>query len=82
MTKCAVQKCVKHYFPNQECKVRFAFIEDDNTTPEKYIEMAAAIKNLGLAIDVEKLKELTGLTFISDIEKDVWTPQTTESKEQ
>lgn len=80
MTKCAVHKCVKHFFPNQECKVRFDFVEDDNTTPDKYLEMATVVKNLGLAIDVEKLKELTGLNFISSVEKDLWTPERTEGQ--
>ena len=36
--------------------------------------MAQKLKDLGLAIDAQKLKELTKLDFISDEAKDVWTP--------
>lgn len=75
MTRCAVAKCVKKvYGDNAEVKCRFTFVEQDDTTPEKYIELAERCKNLGIAIDISKLKALTGLQFISDEQKDVWTP--------
>lgn len=44
--------------------------------PAEYLELAQKCKDLGLKIDVQKLKDITGLQFISDEEKDVWTPET------
>lgn len=64
---------------NLLCK--FKFIEKDNTTPLEYIELAQKVKDLGIAVDVQKLKELTKLSFIGDeleVTDKVWTPQDTE----
>lgn len=74
MSRCTVRKCVKHLgYTEQLC--RFEFIEQDKTTPEQYLNLARQAKDLGLSIDVTKLKELTKLSFIGDEEKDVWTPE-------
>lgn len=83
MTRCAVSKCVKKvYGENAQVKCRFTFVEQDDTTPEKYIELAERCKNLGISIDISKLRDLTGLQFISDEQKDVWTPTNDEVEKQ
>ena len=74
MTRCAVSKCVRKMFGNVDVKCRFSFVEDDNIKPEKYLEMANTLKNMGISLDVAKLKEVTGLSFISDEQSSVWTP--------
>lgn len=72
-----VEKCVKKIYGNRaEVKVRFEFVEQDETKPEEYLELAKKAKELGLKVDVQKLKELTNLTFISDDETDLWQPDT------
>lgn len=74
MTRCAVRKCVKKMFPGKDLLCKFEFIEDDNVLPEKYIELARSLKDMGVTIDIAKLKELTGLSFISDEQSDIWQP--------
>lgn len=69
-----VDKCVKQKFGNDEVKVRFEFIESDETKPDEYLELAKKCKDLGLTVDVQKLKSLTGLEFIADTTEDVWAP--------
>ena len=69
-----VDKCVAKMFGGSEVKVRFEFVEADEVKPSEYLEIAEKAKALGLKIDVQKLKELTGLQFIADEEKDLWTP--------
>ena len=58
---------------------QFKFVEDENTKPEDYIAMAKTLHELGATIDLEKLREMTGLEFISTsaakTEASVWTPQ-------
>ena len=71
-----VDKCVASKFGNgTESKVRFEFIETDAVKPAEYLELAQKCKDLGLKVDVQALKDITGLQFISDEEKDVWTPE-------
>ena len=77
MTRCAVAKCVRNALGTDEVLCRFAFIEEDNVTPEKYIELATSLKNMGVTIDIAKLKEITGLAFISDEQSSVWQPNPT-----
>ena len=60
-TRCAVAKCVKKTFGDKPTLCRFQFVEQDNIEPSKYLEMAQIAKNMGMEIDVEKLKEMTGL---------------------
>ena len=43
--------------------------------------MAKAAKDMGLKIDIQKLKELTKLSFISEEEADLWTPERKEEQE-
>lgn len=71
-----VDKCVRRiYGAGAESKVRFEFVESDEVTPDEYLEMARKVKDLGLAVDVQKLRELTGLQFIKDTEADLWSPK-------
>lgn len=66
---------------NGNLRCKFKFIEKDNTTPLEYIELAKKVKDLGIAVDVQKLKDLTKLSFIGDeleVEDKVWTPQSDE----
>lgn len=64
----------------QERLCRFQFVEQDDTTPAEYLEMATKARDLGAAIDLAKLKELTKLGFISlpsenqTAEVEAWTP--------
>lgn len=59
---------------------RFKFVEQDDTTPAEYLEMATKARDLGAAIDLSKLKEVTGLQFISlptgnqTAEVEAWSP--------
>ena len=37
--------------------------------------MAKQVKDMGIKVDVQKLKEITNLPFISEEEADLWTPE-------
>ena len=74
MTRCAVTKCVRKMFNTDDVKCRFTFVEDDYVTPEEYLNMATTLKNMGVTIDIKKLKEITKIGFISDEQSSVWTP--------
>lgn len=74
MTRCAVKKCVNELFPGKYVLCRFDFIEESTTTPEEYLNLAKMAKDMGISIDIAKLKELTKLAFISDDQSDLWTP--------
>ena len=76
-TRCAVKKCVEH-LGQKDVLCRFQFVESDNTDPEKYLAMAKAVQDMGLDIDVEALKKVTGLQFIKDGQADIWKPKTPE----
>ena len=80
-SRCVIGKCVKKFFGDAEVKCRFEFVEKDSTEPSKYLEMAKAVKEMGIKVDIQKLKELTGLQFISDEEADLWTPERKEEQE-
>ena len=58
---------------------RFQFVEQDDTTADEYLELALKAKQLGAAIDIGKLKDMTKLSFISlpdnpNGEVEVWSP--------
>ena len=80
VTANVVAKCARKL--GQEPLCRFSFIEDEETSASEYLDMAQKLKDLGLAIDAQKLKELTKLDFISDEAKDVWTPSGDRGEEQ
>ena len=80
ISRCVVKKCVKHLFQTDEVLCRFEFVEQESTEPQKYLEMAQLVRNMGLKVDVQKLKDLTGLQFISDEEDSLWTPERTDDK--
>ena len=73
----AVKKICDFLGQKQMC--RFKFLEDENTKPEDYIAMAKTLHDLGATIDLDKLREITGIEFISTSaakeEATVWTPQ-------
>lgn len=80
MTRCTVSKCAKKLgYSKVLCK--FEFVETDKNSPKDYLELARTAKDMGLKIDVQKLKELTKLSFLSDEESSVWTPDTTTQNE-
>lgn len=75
---CVVRKCARSLgYDKTLC--RFDFVEVDSVTPKEYLEIAKAAKDLGLGIDVEELKALTGLSFIKEGEakaEDATKPET------
>ena len=77
LTRCAVAKCVKKIFNTDDVKCRFTFVEDDYVTPKEYLDMATTLKNMGVTIDIAKLKEMTKLSFIADEQSSVWQPNPT-----
>lgn len=71
-----VDKCVRYiYGDNANSLVRFEFVEQDQTKPMEYLELAKKATELGLKIDIQKLKQLTNLDFISDEENELWSPE-------
>lgn len=48
----------------------------------EYLELAQKARDLGLKVDIQKLKELTGLTFIAEEEKDLWTPSIDDAEDK
>lgn len=77
-----VDKCVKRKFGrNAETKVRFEFVEADETSPEEYLELAKKARDLGLTVDIQKLKQLTNLDFISYEENELWSPEKSDGGE-
>ena len=78
-----VDKCVKKvYGQNAESKVRFEFVEANDTKPMEYLELAQKARDLGLKIDIQKLREITGLTFVAEEEKDLWTPSVEDAEDK
>lgn len=78
-----IDKCVKKvYGKDAETKVRFEFIESQETKPIEYLELAQKARDLGLKVDIQKLKEITGLTFIAEEEKDLWTPSVEDAEDK
>ena len=75
----AVEKVCRELL-GQKRMCKFQFVEQDDTTPQEYLEMATKARDLGAAIDLAKLKELTKLGFISlpsqnqTAEVEAWTP--------
>lgn len=63
------------YGDNANSLVRFEFVEQDQTKPMEYLELAKKATELGLKIDIQKLKQLTNLDFISDEENELWSPE-------
>ena len=71
----AINKCVKSFDKTGEVKCRFEFIEKEKISPEQYLNLARMCRDIGMSIDINKLKEMTGLQFINEEEKDLWTPE-------
>ena len=77
-----VDKCVRYiYGDNANSLVRFEFVEQDQTKPMEYLELAKKATELGLKIDIQKLKQLTNLDFISEEENELWSPEKSDDGE-
>ena len=73
---------MKHiYGDNANSLVRFEFVEQDQTKPMEYLELAKKATELGLKIDIQKLKQLTNLDFISEEENELWSPEKSDDGE-
>lgn len=58
--------------------LRFNFVSDEDDTKE-VLEVADKMKQLGMAIDLEKMRKYIKYDIISDKEQTIWTPSTEES---
>lgn len=78
MSDVAVRKAVYDILNENRILCRFEFIEDDDTTAEQYLEMAAKLSAMGVPLNLTELKKLTNLPFIQDgnpnDSSDLWTP--------
>lgn len=78
MSDVAVRKAVYDILNENRILCRFEFIEDDDTTAEQYLEMAAKLSTMGVPLNLTELKKLTNLPFIQDgnpnDSSDLWTP--------
>lgn len=74
LTHSVVRKIVKHFL-NQELKCRFVYTETDDTTTAEYLDMAAKLQTMGVALDIAKLANITGISFIKDEQQDIWKPK-------
>lgn len=72
-SRCVVKK-VSDFLGFREPLCRFEFVEQDNTEPQKYLEMAKMVIDMGISIDIAKLRDMTKLAFIQEDQKDLWTP--------
>ena len=69
----AVQKCCRSLgFSKALCK--FVFTEDEDVNVGEYLDYAAKLQQIGVTLDIQKLKALTKLEFIKDETQDVWRP--------
>ena len=48
----------------QKRLVRFQFVEKDDTSVEEHLKFATMLRDLGAAIDLQKLQESTHLPYI------------------
>lgn len=60
----AIEKICREIL-GQDRLCRFKFTEQDDTTAAEYLELALKARDLGAAIDIAKLKDITNLEFIS-----------------
>ncbi len=72
----AVNKVAKEIL-KEECLCHFEYVEKENITPDEYLELAKKCVDLGIKVDINKLKDLTGLQFISENESEIWQPDNT-----
>ena len=69
----AVSKCIES-LGARKALCRFEYVEKENTKPMEYLELAQQLVNIGVPVDIAKLKELTNLSFIKDDQGDIWKP--------
>lgn len=84
MSDVAVRKAVYDILNENRILCRFEFIEDDDTTADQYLEMAAKLSAMGVPLNLTELKKLTNLPFIQDgnpnDSSDIWTPTKTDGE--
>lgn len=61
----AVSKCIDH-LGERKALCRFEYVEKEKTSPKEYLELARQLVDMGVPVDIGKLKELTNLNFIKD----------------
>ena len=69
----AVRKCIES-LGERKSLCRFEYVEKEKTSPKEYLELAQQLVNIGVPVDISKLKELTNLSFIKDDQGDIWKP--------
>ena len=69
----AVSKCIES-LGARKALCRFEYVEKENTKPMEYLELAQKLVDIGVPVDIAKLKELTNLSFIKDDQGDIWKP--------
>ena len=72
----AVERACK--FLGQPRMCRFQWVEKDDTSVEEHLKFATMLRDLGAAIDLQKLQESTHLPYIKlggQSEEEVWQPQ-------
>lgn len=69
----AVSKCIES-LGERKALCRFEYVEKEKTSPKEYLELAQQLVNIGVPVDINKLKELTNLNFIKDDQGDIWKP--------
>lgn len=69
----AVEKCVG-FLGERKALCRFEYVEKEKTSPKEYLELARQLADMGVPIDIGRLKELTNLNFIKDDQQDLWKP--------
>lgn len=83
ITNVVVRKICREIL-RQDVLCRFSFVEDEDTTPDEYIEMASKLASIGIPLNLTELKKLTNISFIKDGTEDesadLWTPDKNEAE--
>ena len=77
MSHVAIPKILLHLGQTRQL-CRFEFTEQDDITPQEYMSMAQQAHSMGIPIDVDEFRRVTGLSFIKSSSEGeiVWTPDT------
>lgn len=75
MSHVAIPKILLHLGQTRQL-CRFDFTEQDDITPQEYMSMAQQAHSMGIPIDVDEFRRVTGLSFIKSSSEGeiVWTP--------
>ena len=66
ITNTVVRKVFNALYPYDEMKIRFSFVDKESITTNEYLDYALKLFQMGVPLDITKLKEITGLQFIKD----------------